>query len=137
MAKRVYVHPAPGLAKRQKIVAIGAGALFLLAVLAVQLRLTFSERVVAKAREELSVFGDTFAEGMSEAAPEPSRIDAMKDAIADIAAGLSAQVEAEATLDEAAAQAAAQLEIAPNDAAVPTEPTPEQPSTSSTTPANP
>ena len=137
MSKRVYIHPAPGLAGRRKIVAIGAGVLFLVGILAVQLRLTFSERVVAKARDEFSNFGATLTEGFAEAAPEPSRIDAMKDAIADIAAGLSAQVEAEATLDEAAAQAAAQLEIAPNDAAAPTEPTPEQPSTSPTTPANP
>lgn len=147
MGKRVYIHPAQGMEGRRKMTMVGAGALLVLGILGIQLRLTFSERAIAKAQQEFDVFGQNVADGLEQAKPESQKVEAVKDTLGTFSDGIRAQVEAGIKLDAAVQEAAARLNAEPaaepaTDNAqvaetVPSEISPTQPPASLTLPTNP
>lgn len=136
MSRRIYLHPSPELHAQRKALMAGAALLVALFAVGIQLRLTFSEAAIDRARNEISLFSQHVADGAAQVAPSDEAIDAVKDDAAEAAAAFKAGIEAQQTLSDAAASAAASVNSGQSTTATETT-TDTAPSTESTTETQP
>lgn len=143
MTRRVYIHQTPVLDGRRRAAIIGSCIFAVIAVLAIQARLTFSEHALAQARDELGTFSQGVEAGVIELAPAAENVAEVKDAVSQAKDAFTQQLELQNQLNAAAAAAANELEkddaiippITTGDAELGSTPEPVlQPETSTTTP---
>lgn len=109
MSRRIYIHPSPELHGHRKAIVIGVAALVALFAVGMQLRLTFSEAAIDKARNEISIFSQSVAEGAAQVKPSDETVADVKESIVDTAASMKAGIETQQALTDAAASAAASV----------------------------
>lgn len=109
MPRRIYLHPSPELNGRRKALIAGVVALVALVAVGIQLRLTFSEAAIDKARNEISIFSQSVADGAAQVKPSDETVAEVKDSVAGAAASIKAGLETQEALSSAAATAAASV----------------------------